>query len=352
MTERMPQDDPEQLEGAAERLAREIGAAGSVRLFPLPGGGNNRVFRLEAGGFRGLLKAYFRHPDDPRDRLGAEFGFSTFAWSHGVRAIPRPLAQDRERGLGLYEFVEGRRPVPGEASADWVDQAIDFFLAVNRHRETPEALRLPDASEACSSLGEHLSLVEARVRRLDGICGDSAVDLEAIRFARESLLPAWIRLASRFRREAARRGFSLAETLEPAARRISPSDFGYHNAILTGDGALRFVDFEYAGWDDPAKTICDFICQPAVPAPVTALDRFTASILEDCPRPERHRQAVSLLLPLYRVKWCCIMLNEFQPAGKARRQFAEGESSRQDRAEAQLDKARRSLEFLLAEGME
>ena len=27
-----------------------------------------------------------------------------------------------------------------------------------------------------------------------------------------------------------------------------------------------FIDFEYAGWDDPSKLICDFFCQPAVKA--------------------------------------------------------------------------------------
>ena len=30
------------------------------------------------------------------------------------------------------------------------------------------------------------------------------------------------------------------------------------------------------------------------------------------------------LLPAYRIKWCCIMLNDFLPLGGARRGFAEG----------------------------
>ena len=33
----------------------------------------------------------------------------------------------------------------------------------------------------------------------------------------------------------------------------SPSDFGFHN-ILCEDGRLNFVDFEYAGIDDLAKS--------------------------------------------------------------------------------------------------
>ena len=42
---------------------------------------------------------------------------------------------------------------------------------------------------------------------------------------------------------------------------MSPSDFGFHN-VIKKDDFLYFIDFEYAGLDDPVKLICDFYCQP------------------------------------------------------------------------------------------
>ena len=42
---------------------------------------------------------------------------------------------------------------------------------------------------------------------------------------------------------------------------ISPSDFGFHN-VINKNNKLFFIDFEYAGLDDPIKLICDFYCQP------------------------------------------------------------------------------------------
>ena len=42
-----------------------------------------------------------------------------------------------------------------------------------------------------------------------------------------------------------------------AQRALSPSDFGLHNALRGQDGQLRFVDFEYFGWDDPVKLVSD-----------------------------------------------------------------------------------------------
>ena len=49
--------------------------------------------------------------------------------------------------------------------------------------------------------------------------------------------------------------------LAPQHRCLSPSDFGFHNALLRGRPGVPgardwvFLDFEYFGWDDPAKTV-------------------------------------------------------------------------------------------------
>ena len=47
---------------------------------------------------------------------------------------------------------------------------------------------------------------------------------------------------------------------------ISPSDFGFHN-VITSRRTNYFIDFEFSGWDDPAKLYCDFILQPKIPIP-------------------------------------------------------------------------------------
>src|SRR5262245_14057576 len=99
-----------------DRIRRLLDAAvirGEYTLTSLPGGGNNRVFRVAVGPTSFLLKSYFRHPGDSRDRLGTEYGFMRFAWEQGIRQVPRPYSMDVDAGLGLYEFVEGRRLLPG-----------------------------------------------------------------------------------------------------------------------------------------------------------------------------------------------------------------------------------------------
>jgi hypothetical protein len=324
-----------------------LGTVGAIE--PFVGGANNRVFRLETEGGKVLLKAYFRHPDDPRDRLGTEFAFARFAWASGVRCLPQPYACDLEAGLALFEYVPGRGLRSDEVDDAAVDQALGFYRDLNRNKFHADAAQLPLASEACFSLEGHLDCIQRRVERLTALPVASDVDQMASDFVASELLPAWREVALGVRRQAAVRGLSLPAELELPDRILSPSDFGYHNALLAADGQLRFIDFEYAGWDDPAKLIGDFFCQPAIPAPPTAFPRFARAVAATLPRPDVHIARAEVLLPVYRVKWCCIVLNEFLPVGGRRRQFSAGPATeQQERKVRQLEKARQALAALRA----
>lgn len=330
-------------ESAARALADTAGLGPVRAIAPIAGGANNRVFRLETADAAFLLKSYFRHPDDPRDRLGAEFTFAQFAWDHGVRCIPRPIACSAEAGLGLFEYVFGQSmkgTVAGDAA---VEQAIDFFRALNRSRQHPDSAKLPRASESCLSLDDHFATVNRRVERLQSLQMDAEIDRAAAEFASASLIPAWREVLSGAHAAAASHCLATDAPLVPGERCLSPSDFGFHNAILANDGRLRFIDFEYAGWDDPAKLICDFFCQPAAPAPRHAFDRFSRAVAAEFPHPAIHQARAALLFPVYRIKWVCIMLNDFLPVGGSRRAFSGTPEEIEIRKANQLAKARAAL---------
>lgn len=327
------------LERQAARLMARAGLSAPQRLEPLRGGRNNRVFAVHAPEGVFFLKAYFRHPGDPRDRLHAEFSFLEYAWARGLRTIPRPLARDDASGLGLYTFLEGRLLAPGEVTAAHVEAAARFYVGLNP-ADGP-ASGLPDGSEACFSLAAHLECVAQRVGRLADAATGPDFRPDAAAFVLDNLAPVWETWRDGTRDAAARLGLSMNAALPPALRRVSPSDFGFHNALLGRNGDLFFVDFEYAGMDDPAKTVCDFFCQPDVPASPAALPDFLRRVCGNSPDDADLPARVELLLPVYRLKWCCIMLNEFLPVSAARREFAEGGArARRDR---QLALAKQTL---------
>jgi hypothetical protein len=341
MTTATDGDDVGRLAAAAEPILAQAGITGPFRLEPITGGGNNRVFRVESGGAPVVLKVYFRHPDDPRDRLRADFGFSAFAWGVGARSLPQPLASNCETGMAVFEFVAGQKLAPGEVTAAHVAEAAAFVRSVNEHRADPRASPLPQASEACFSIADHLACVSRRLDRLRDIDVSTPIGSDAATMVDRRMRPAWELVATGVRASV---GGGVDEQLDAGDRCLSPSDFGFHNAILAAHHRLRFLDFEYAGWDDPAKMACDFFCQPAVPVPRELLNGFVAAVSPLWRDPAAFGRRAALLLPVYELKWCCIMLNEFLPAADSRRTFAGAIVDREARRAVQLAKVASSLD--------
>jgi hypothetical protein len=311
---------------------QRAGWGDGIRLEPLAITGNNRVLLAEAGDRTFLVKQYFQHPEDPRNRFETERVFYTFLWDANVRSVPEPLAWYPEERLAVLEYVRGEKPTA--ATPELLQEAIGFLIEINRRRNAAAASSLPVASEACFSVAKHLAAVDRRIEWLRKIVPRGARHEAAIAFVQERLAPAWMALRDETERVVSGKDRVLAQ----GERCISPSDFGFHNTIRSADGRLRFFDFEYAGWDDPAKTVCDFFCQPAVPTPnewlPTFLDQIAGAFVGD-----DLAARVALLLPVYQTKWCCIMLNDFLPAGNQRRVFSNPDVRDESRWDKQLEKA-------------
>jgi hypothetical protein len=291
---------------AAGQLLSRVGRHDAVEAHALPGGRNNLVWRISAGEQAFLLKRYFWSGADPRDRLGQEWLFLTFLRRAGIFRAPEPIARDESRRCVLLEFIEGQALLPQEVEPDDVRAATAFFLEMNARRDL--ATHLPGVSEACFSLSAHVQTTERRIARLDAITDPDAKDL-----VQSQLRPAWGRITSRIHElPAAEREHEL-----PAQERcLSPSDFGFHNSLRQPDGTLRFVDFEYAGWDDPAKTIADFCNQPDGLLKPELASIFRQAALEALSESDALRKRLALLEPLYQLKWACICLNGFLPGGR------------------------------------
>lgn len=329
-------------DAAAQTLLEQIGIRAPAALLPLPGGRNNKVWKVEAAGGPFLLKQYYWSEDDPRDRLGQEWAFLAYLRESGCRLAPRPLARDPAARLALLEFIPGAPPPPAEIGPREIDMAAEFLLEMNAARD--RAGDLPPVSEACFSLAEHLAVPAARLERLATVRPESEVHAEAVRFIADLLRPLWGDIDARIRGTAAA---ELDTRLPPAARCLSPSDFGFHNALRQADGSLRFLDFEYAGWDDPAKTLIDFCNQPDFILPDALAARFLDRCLPALPAPDALAVRFRLLEPLYQFKWACICLNLFLPG----RRFTDPRPERAPaaqlaRARAMAARARKSLDSL------
>jgi hypothetical protein len=326
--------------GVAAALRLPDARPSALRVENAVSGGNSRVFVVTLDGRTLVAKQYFRHPSDGRNRLQAERAFLEYAAAAGVDCVPRVVACDETLGIGIYEHIAGRKLDNTEVSRARVREAADFFLKLNQQEHRALARALPSASEACFSVADHLQAVDARIRRLENMPGAG----DAERAAREflaALRRRWQEVRDAILGNLRASGVDAAAEVEE--RCISPSDFGFHNALLRETGALCFLDFEYAGWDDPAKMVGDFFAHPGIPVPRGHFEEFlgrTMSFSRHAPALEARAR---LLEPIFRVKWCCIILNEFLPEAAERRRFAAPGLDEDHGKLSQLDKARRLL---------
>jgi len=282
-----------------------------------------------------LLKQYHVNPEDPRDRMGTEFAALEFMRAAEITCVPKPLWLDRERACAVYEYVPGvgadRTRMPRD-----IAQAVDFWARLDALSGSPEAQTLPLASEAC--LGPQ-ALADNLTRRRARFVPELTLHADLLDFFRgefDPLLEGALESLEKF--------WPVEEgELDLPQTTLSPSDFGFHNAVRTPEGELYFVDFEYFGRDDPAKLICDFALHPRMELGVGEIREFASRVLDRLDRRKPTARRLEAVYPLFCLKWSLIMLNEFLPDVYARRVFAlhPGEAAR--RRAGRLTAARRML---------
>lgn len=287
-------------------------------------GHNNVVTRVTLG--RGtilLAKFYYHHPSDTRDRLGAEFSMLSFLAARGVTTVPRPIAADPDLHLALYSFEPGRPLVPGDITRTDVDALATLLRTLWQLRRHPDAHSLPAAADACFRLRDYADHLHARLARALTVAPDaSPLDPAVARLLRRQMQPALAAAEATLMQHAHHHGLDPVRPLPRSRRTLSPADHGFHNALRRPDGSLVFLDFEYAGWDDPAQMIATTCLRPTLPVPTSWRAHYLRSLLHDFGDAPALANRIQLVYPMLMLKWAMILLNEFLPVGRERRRFA------------------------------
>lgn len=294
---------------------------------PLSGGGNNQVYSIFIDKQSRILKRYFQSENDSRSRGLTEFQFCKLLWDNGERAIPEPICTEENGHWALYESVGGA--IPDSIEYSMIMDAANF---INRTKSC-EPCNLPLASEAGVSNQYYSRVIENRVSRLRHSITDEGIGGLALDFVRQKVVPKLNSLVI------------PDDVPEPANQIVSASDFGFHNALCTPDRKIKFIDFEYAGMDDPCKLIADFFSQPKIPVDLSCLTSFLERAFAES---ELRSIAARLpfVFPLVRLKWCCILLNEFIIEERKRRQFASSAPLNESHLLRQLNKAKDMFESI------
>jgi len=309
------------------------------------GGKNSQVFHLVCAHCQYAVKRYFRHSADTRDRLGTEYSALHFMWQNGLRCIPQPILTDRDNGYAVYEYIEGEKIDPPSVTSPDIDDAVAFLSRLEELKGREESASFGGASEACFSIQAVVDNVQKRLQRLTTV-QDQGTHYESLReFLAQDFIPAFADIITWCQLYAEQNHISFTEDIPPTRKTLSPSDFGYHNALKRA-GQIVFLDFEYFGWDDPAKMIVDFLLHPA-PAMQIRDDlkrKYVRGLLKHFANDESLVYRTQIVYPLFGLKWIMIILNEFLPADLMRRQFAQQHV--QDKGKLQVEQLEKAKQWL------
>ncbi len=342
----------------AKQLHTEV-----LSLQDISGGRNSRIYQVQCADFQQYaVKYYFQHTADTRDRLHVEFSALRFLWEHDIRCIPQPFVVDEQSQCAVYEYIDGQKLQAEDLTKHDVHEAARFLTRLKELRHADGSNALPAASEACFSIEATVGNLDARLQRLFQAQKTNEQYDALHQFLHNDFSPAFQEIKKWIQATLKESGIPYTQEIDDRERTLSPSDFGFHNAIKRShderpekkaDRQIVFLDFEYFGWDDPAKMISDFLLHPAMELNEELKQEFVTQVLSNFSEFRRLAKRLQLVYPLFGLKWCMILLNEFVHADLLRRNFVRsgiGEANMaRDLQFKQLTKSQSMLSKILKE---
>ncbi|MFC1646115.1 phosphotransferase [Candidatus Omnitrophota bacterium] len=269
-------------------------------------GGNSRIFKINCGDICFALKFY--RTKNGQHRLNAESKALQFFERHGINSTPRLIAFDKENNCSLLEWIEGE-PLKRISSAD-IDRTTSFLDRLHSLRKAPDAEDLPIGTEACFSGNEILRQLRNRIVRLREVSEDY---LPLKEFLEKDFAVAVEDMGLRGEAGFAASGLDFSSMVNRDSLTLSPVDFGFHNTLRKKDGNIVFLDFEYFGWADPVNLISDTLQHPKLNLEESLKGLFYRNMLKIYGSNSNFVNRLKILFPLYGLRWCAIILNQFLP---------------------------------------
>ena len=156
----------------------------------------------------------------------------------------------------MYSFEESVKRSPEDITKEEVDRMVDFVCYM--HGFSPSSIpdKFDNAVMPVFSFEQFLGGAKFRINKFleyikqENVHGDiknfnDSYDIEGLVAYVENKVKQMS-------------GPDYSESLDTEKRRLSSADFGIHNMLFRPEGDICFIDFEYFGWDDPARLISSF----------------------------------------------------------------------------------------------
>lgn len=267
----------------------------------IKGGRNSSVFKFKTNNKKLILKIY---KDNQNSRIKRESLFYKFLNKKKIDQVVTPISFNFKNNFAVYPYVSGSKIK--NISNCHIKEISNFLNRINKSKYIKN---LPLAIDGIKNREYHLKLCEKKVIQLKKIKINSLTKKNFLTFFINKIVPKFDEIKKNYK--AIKKNNLPKMKLAKSEMIISPSDFGFHN-IIKKNKKLFFIDFEYAGLDDPIKLICDFYCQPDQNLKEDHKKKFINKLIVKNYTKKALVNYTKIFLPFHKLKWCCIMLNEFK----------------------------------------
>ena len=198
-------------------------------------GGNNQLFRATSDQSDFAIKFTIR---DERDRAGHEYAALRSLQEANLDLAPQPILLDRDsyhQPVVVQSWLPGEMvqepPHTDEAWSDW----LQYIATI--HTVTPDQVTVE--LNNCGSNANGAEGYAREIRRIRGSAVEGGVSrpvLELVEKLKSLSINHW----------------------PPVATSLCRADYNVRN-FIRHEGTLKSVDWEYAGWGDPAEDMTELI---------------------------------------------------------------------------------------------
>ena len=234
----------------AHTAGSDTWAEGSLTVLRVAGGFNNALYRVEVDGQHYACKLCVV---DERRRAAREFGALSLLHAAGLEIAPQPLWLDESCTIVPYPAVVYRwlagKPLGSALTAQQLAALLDSLERL--HTVQPgdvESFEIPDAVFHWFDFAPYLAELRDFFDEYGPWLAGTDPDGQLLRDRLARLVDNCTNAVLTWEVNPGRESVSL---------RLCRVDPNLANTVWGGDGRLRWVDWEYSGWGDPALELAE-----------------------------------------------------------------------------------------------
>ena len=265
------------------------------KIQPLTGGRNSQVFRAWQGEQSVVLKFFLGQ--NAAVRFEREWASYHFLQHLPQQWSPQLLAVKASSCCLVLEDIRSAKTVR-QLTSEQLSRLFEFFAEV---LNCPVTAKMLPAENAAANRAAFL--------------GDIAHRIERLRQVSDQRLHRWVNWFEKGFQSLLVQQSALPEQLEIRFQRWVPADFSLQNVLFQAEtNRVWVIDFEYAGRDDSARWLADWVWHPGQQLTGEQIEQIEGFFIEKLKDADKlFEQRYAFLKQACGLRWLLIMLNCFLP---------------------------------------